>query len=158
VSHTDAFALGRSELNKFLFADIGVEVNGMTLSVLSALARLGHDPWRQAERLAALPPATAVDLLSKIIAAMPDSPWSLPDAAAIATRLVTLLPKHQSPSSAPPVRPVLSSFRMTWQRAILLAMLALAVGATTLSLGGQRDAALDGNPFSVGAGEPPAFR
>ena len=39
--------LGR-EFQAFLYAPIGEEENGTTLSVLSALARLGLDPWKQA--------------------------------------------------------------------------------------------------------------
>ncbi len=41
MTRPDAFAMGRSDLNLFLFAEIGVEPNGMPLSVVSALARLG---------------------------------------------------------------------------------------------------------------------
>jgi hypothetical protein len=37
---------------------VGVEANGMTLSVLSTLARRGMDPWQEAERLAKLPRST----------------------------------------------------------------------------------------------------
>src|SRR4051794_1793417 len=74
----------------------------MTLSVLSVLARLGVDPWQEAERLAKLPQTAAADGLAQMIAAMPASLWSLPDATTIATRLVALLPIHvDSPSAAP---------------------------------------------------------
>src|SRR3954463_3966433 len=83
---------GRSSLNGFLFADVGVEPNGMTLSVLSILARRGMDPWQEAERLAKLPQTEAVDGLAQIIATTPTSRWSLLDAKAIASRLVALLP------------------------------------------------------------------
>jgi hypothetical protein len=50
--YSEAFVLRNSDLNKFLFADVGSEPNGMTLSVVSLLARLGHDPWREAGQLA----------------------------------------------------------------------------------------------------------
>jgi hypothetical protein len=40
MSQTDVFALQNSKLNEFLFAEIGVELNGSTLTTLSALARL----------------------------------------------------------------------------------------------------------------------
>jgi hypothetical protein len=120
VSQPDAFAPGHSELNRFLFADVGVESNGTTLSVLSILARLGHDPWQQAEQLAALPMAAAVDTLTKIIAAVPSSPWPPLDASAIATRLVALLPKHQDLSAVPPAKLALNGLQMSWPRAVLL--------------------------------------
>ena len=94
VAESDAYALQRSDLNRFLFADVGVEASGMTLSVLSALARRGVDPWQEAGRLAKLPQTAAVDGLAKIITAMPASLWSLADATVIARRLVALLPSR----------------------------------------------------------------
>jgi hypothetical protein len=92
VAAPDATALQRSDLNQFLFADIGTEANGMTLSVLSVFARQGTDPWTEADRLAILPKAAAADSLARMIAAMPRSLWPLPDALAIAVRLTGLLP------------------------------------------------------------------
>lgn len=94
MGQPDAFALGRSNLNGFLFADIGVESSGMPLSVISALARQGLDPWQEARRLARLPRASAADGLARLIAAMPASLWPMPDAAKVAARLVALLPGH----------------------------------------------------------------
>ena len=107
MTQQDAFALGRSNLNGFLFADIGVERSGMPLSVISALARQGLDPWQEAERLAKEPRTEATDGLARLIAAMPASLWSLPDATTIAARLVALLPR-QADRDGPP-RPAPSS-------------------------------------------------
>jgi hypothetical protein len=92
MANTDAFALQKSDLNGFLFADIGIEASGNNLSVLSALARVGMDPWQEGGRLAKLPKPAAIDALAKLIAIMPSSQWSLTDATAIASRLVALLP------------------------------------------------------------------
>ena len=92
MANADAFAVQRSDLNGFLFADVGVEPNGMTLSVLSALARLGMDPWDEAARLARQPRSSAAESLARMIATMPSSPWAQADSAAIAARLVALLP------------------------------------------------------------------
>ena len=94
MSSTDAFALRRSGLNEFLFAAVGTETNGMTLSVLSVFARLGHDPWREAGRLAGLPKLEATESLARTIAGMPTSIWPLPAATEIASRLVALLPRQ----------------------------------------------------------------
>ena len=94
MTQQDAFALGRSNLNGFLFANIGVERSGMPLSVLSALARQGLDPWQEAERLAKQPQKAATEGLARLIAAMPASLWPLPDATTIAARLVALLPRQ----------------------------------------------------------------
>lgn len=44
------FSLLHSELNDFLFASLGDEQNGMPLNVVSALTRLGVDPWTEEVR------------------------------------------------------------------------------------------------------------
>jgi hypothetical protein len=89
---SDAFALRRLALDEFLFASVGTEPGGMALSVLSVFARLGNDPWREAGRLVGLPKGEAIESLAHAISVMPRSVWTLPDATAIATRLVALLP------------------------------------------------------------------
>ena len=93
---SDAFALRQSRLNEFLFAPVGTETNGMTLSVVSVLARLGNDPWQEAGRLAGLPMPEAIESLARIIASMPTSVWPLQAAMTIATRLIALLPTQQA--------------------------------------------------------------
>jgi hypothetical protein len=95
---TTADTLPNSDLNTFLHAEFGTEASGMTLSVLSSLARLGIDPWQEAARLARLPPKTAIAALAQMIAGMPASPWPLHDATPIAQRLVALLPSGGSES------------------------------------------------------------
>jgi hypothetical protein len=92
VATIDVTALQRSDLNAFLFADVGTKANGMILSVASVLARQGNDPWREAGRLADLPKSEATDSLARTIAGMPRSLWGLPDAVVIAVRLTGLLP------------------------------------------------------------------
>lgn len=92
VASPDVTALQRSDLNQFLFADVGIEASGMVLSVVSVFARQGNDPWREASRLAELPKAEATDSLARTIAGMPKSLWKLPDAIVIAGRLTGLLP------------------------------------------------------------------
>jgi hypothetical protein len=96
----DVTALQQSDLNDFLFADVGTEANGMTLSVVSVFARCGNDPWQEAGRLAILSKAEATDSLARMIAAMPRSLWDLPAAAAIAGRLTALLPVRPIRASA----------------------------------------------------------
>ena len=92
MADADSFSIERSDLNGFLFADVGVEPNGMTLSVLSAFARLGMDPWDEASRLARQPRSAATEGLARMIASLPPGLWPLPDSTAIAARLVALLP------------------------------------------------------------------
>jgi hypothetical protein len=102
---SDTFALSRSGLNEFLFAPVGTEANGMTLSVLSVFARLGDDPWLEAGRLARLPKPEAIESLARIIVGMPTSVWPQQAATAIAARLILLLPVQfanigESPSAS----------------------------------------------------------
>ena len=44
----------RPDLDKFLFATVGDEIDGIPLSMISALTRLGLDPWQEAGRLSSL--------------------------------------------------------------------------------------------------------
>lgn len=102
---SDAFALRLSGLNEFLFASIGTEVNGMSLSVVSVFARMGFDPWQEAGRLARLPKSEATESLARSIVGMPASTWSQQAAMGIAEGLVVLLPtqsvRHVQGSPAP---------------------------------------------------------
>jgi hypothetical protein len=121
---SDAFALRRSGLDQFLFASVGVERNGMTLSPASVFARVGEDPWREAGRLAGLPKSAAVDSLARAIATMPASPWLLPEATTIATRLIALLP---TPGKIGPVASPVTS-RMSRLARIVLFGSVVALG------------------------------
>lgn len=82
-----------SEFDKFLFAPIGEDRNGMLVSVLSALVRLDVDPWQEAANLARLPGEAATQRLASLIASLPDEPSARPDLGTIAGRLVALLPR-----------------------------------------------------------------
>jgi hypothetical protein len=94
MANTTIFDLQRSDLNGFLYADVGMDARGMPLSVMSVLARMGVDPWQEAARLARLPRSVAMEGLARLIATMPASLWPLDDATPIAARLVALLPRR----------------------------------------------------------------
>jgi hypothetical protein len=94
MSHSDAFALKNSGLNEFLFAEVGSEMNGSPLTILSVLARLGKDPWTEAARLARLPMSSTIDDLANSISQMPLCPQALIDARTTAARLILLLPSQ----------------------------------------------------------------
>ncbi len=87
----DVFALDRSGFNGFLFAAIGTEADGSCLTVLSALARLGEDPWAKAALWARMPRAASGEALAATIAQMPVTPEDKLAAAHTAARLVQLL-------------------------------------------------------------------
>jgi hypothetical protein len=90
------YSLGHSEFNDFLFAFVGKEKSGLQLTVLSALARIGVDPWREAARLSELPKEAATCALAATIGALPEGDWKTSDSRSIAVRLVDCLPKHSS--------------------------------------------------------------
>ena len=92
MAQRDAFVLSNSPVNPFLFADVGIELNGSSLTVLSMLARLGNDPWAQASNWASQPMAVTVDRLAECIARMPLCSQSLAGARGTAARLALLLP------------------------------------------------------------------
>jgi hypothetical protein len=66
------YSLGHSEYNAFLFACVGEEEIGMPLTVLTALTRLGFDPWQEAARLSDLPTEDAAQALAATIARLPE--------------------------------------------------------------------------------------
>ena len=79
------------------------EQAGVPLTVLSALTRLGFDPWQEAARLSDLPRDTAARAFAVTIAMLPEGDWKAEDSEAIATRLVNWLPEH-SAKAVPSVR------------------------------------------------------
>ncbi len=95
-------AVAGSEFDAFLYSSIAEEENGMLLTVLSALARLDVDPWEEAARLTSLPREKATQTLTSMIAALPNSPSARRESAAIATRLIALLPRRVTSGISPP--------------------------------------------------------
>jgi hypothetical protein len=96
MASSNVFALPESDLNGFLFSAIGTEQNGLSLTVLSALARLGEDPWAKAASWASMSKDAASDALAACIAQMPLPPKDLQNAPATAARLIGLLFKQNS--------------------------------------------------------------
>jgi hypothetical protein len=90
-------SIGPSPFGPFLYASVGEDKAGIELTVLSALARLGLDPWKEAARLADLPRAAAVQALAKSIALLPLGNWREADSPEIAARLVDHLPAAGTP-------------------------------------------------------------
>lgn len=134
---TDVFRLRKSNLNTFLFADVGAESNGMPLSVVSMLGRLGGDPWATASRLAGQPRDAAVLELAEIITGTARAERSNAEIMAIATRLASLLPGTGSTSSraASPGTP--SAVPNRWSGgALAMVLLVLAAAVLLLRMAG----------------------
>ena len=92
----------RPDLDGFLFAAVGDEINGVPLTTVSALTRLGLDPWEEAGRLSSLNKDEAVEQFARLIVELPDIRRPLPEARELAVGLVALLPKHSPTRMAEP--------------------------------------------------------
>jgi hypothetical protein len=91
----------RPEFDSFLFALVGAERDGIQLSVVSALTRLGLDPWEEAGRLSSLRTGEAVEQLARLIAELPGGCRPLVEARGLASGLIERLPKHDADRPAP---------------------------------------------------------
>lgn len=101
-----AYAPVMPELDPFLFATVGEEVNGVPLSVLSALTRLGFEPRDEAARLSDLTREAATDQLARMIARLSDRQWTAAESRRIARGLAERLP---APTIAGETAPLESS-------------------------------------------------
>jgi hypothetical protein len=127
----------RPDLNKFLFAEVGDEIDGMPLSVISALTRLGLDPWKEAGRLSSLHNGEAAGQLARLIAEVPGASRRLGEAREIANGLVLLLPNYASGPMSPQVQICLRYRRLVptfpkpsqfWVACLVIAAAALVSG------------------------------
>jgi hypothetical protein len=92
----------RPDLDRFLFAQVGNEVDGVPLSVISALTRLGLDPWEEAGRLSSFGNREATEQLARLIADLPSHTDHLRDTREIAADLISLLPERGSNATQSP--------------------------------------------------------
>jgi hypothetical protein len=129
MTTSNAFALKNSGLNSFLFAEVGTELNGSPLTILSVLARLGQDPWAEAARWAKLPKSAMIDSLANSIAQMPLAPQAIAEARATAARLALLLPNQVQAARVDTAAPAGKTQMPKWVLlAIFGAALALGIG------------------------------
>lgn len=82
-----------NSFDRFLFATVGEDRNGASVTVVSALARLGLEPWNEAADLAALQPPAALARLEMLLSDFGDVPALEQDHGSVAAKLVSLLPE-----------------------------------------------------------------
>ena len=99
----------RTDLNDFLFSPIANDENGMHVTMLSALARTGVDPWDEAASLAALSRESATQKVVQMLGVVPNGPSPGDQTTSLAARLVAQL--HSPP--APKLKPVSSTGTMS---------------------------------------------
>jgi len=139
----------RTDLDGFLFAPIADDANGMPLTMISALGRLGIDPWAEAADIHALSRESATEKVTSLLSAVPHGPAPGAETATLAARLVELL--HSKPGNgavaavvAPsaPISPMAAfssqSTATRWAIYSVIALTALIVGQWALA---EHDAA-----------------
>jgi hypothetical protein len=87
--------------NRFLFAEVGVQQNGMGLSVLSMLSRQDVDPWDEAAYLSGCPTRDAVARLASRVADASIALANPRDPSVVAVDLVRLLSSRDDGLSSP---------------------------------------------------------
>lgn len=100
MSRTDVSHPRRPEFERFLYASVGEDRNGYGVTVLSTLARLGLDPWKEADELAKLGRDAAHARLGQQLSRFRDVPALGRDYESVARDLALLLPE------IPPLRSV----------------------------------------------------
>ena len=92
----------RTDFDRFLFTSLGDDANGLPVTLMTALARLGVDPWEEAAELAVLSPDSATRKLISRLSSLPSGLRAKVDTD-FAKRLVDLLhwaPRVSAPASA----------------------------------------------------------
>jgi len=117
-------SIGR-DFDQFLFASIGQDRYGQTLSVISALARSDLDPWQEAINLSRMPRAGATQRLSRLITALPGEPGPTRPLEAVAGDLIALLPASRGLVPPLPEKVVAAVARPDARLAIGLGAIAL---------------------------------
>jgi hypothetical protein len=133
VNEVGSPASSTVDFERFVYADIAIEPNGMELSVLSALSRRGLDPWQEAQRLAQLPRLAAADGLAQILRAVPAVQSLRLDVKVTAERLVSLLPIRRA-VTAGPFPSKLSATPVQIPRGFTLVMMAAMFGGMLVPL------------------------
>lgn len=89
------------QFEPFLYAPLGEDRRGSSVTVLSMLARLGVDPWSEASDLSKLPVAAARQRLEALMTRFHDVPTPVPDRSRVVSGLLALLPRRAATASSP---------------------------------------------------------
>lgn len=137
MSRLDHLRQGGTPFDGFLYAQLGEDDRGHAVSMLSALARLGFDPWDEAAALADLPRDGATTRLNDHLTRLGDLPGLGAEQATILPRLIALLPRTAPRASGAtvPQLAVLRPGRRGPALALAVALLLLAWTLLTWSTG-----------------------
>lgn len=92
MARADVLHPDRSDLEQFLYAFVGADREGFEVTVLSTLARLGLDPWKEAAELADMSEESARARLGVLLGKFRDVPAVTAGTESIARKLIALLP------------------------------------------------------------------
>ena len=92
MARADVLHPDGSDFHQFLYAFVGADRNGFMVTVLSTLARLGLDPWKEASELADLSEEAAGARLGVLLAESRDVPALSGENESITRTLIELLP------------------------------------------------------------------
>jgi hypothetical protein len=126
-----------SRFDRFLYATVREDPDGTPLTVLSVLARLDIEPWKEAARLAELPGEAAAPALAALISAALKGSATAPDSATVAARLITLLPRQSVRSFAAQSVPHGARVAQTPDRGTIVARAVLCLIVLVLLLASQ---------------------
>jgi hypothetical protein len=129
MSRSNAAAPLGTEFDAFLFAPVKEESNGMILTVVSVLARLNIDPWREAAELARLPRESARKRLVSMIGSLPGVSQSGGQTQKIADGLISLLPHGARPAMGTGAQAASSPRETMRMVAVSLLIMASLLGA-----------------------------
>ena len=124
------YSLSRARYTPFLFTVVGTETpeasnRGEDITILTALSRVGVDPWQEAARLAR---RSLADTFTKL----PDTHWAEGDAQGTAHRMIDTLPEQASEAPAKLGVWIFLTWRFWAAVALALAMVALNAFAENL--------------------------
>src|ERR1700710_1893470 len=131
MAQTGFTPLQNAELDRFLLAPVGEEKSGMTLSVLSALARLNVDPWEETAALAAMPRDRAKLRLAALIANTTKTLCNALRSEVVAARLVDLLPAASGLRMSTPIIPLEKTKTTSFTLIVVVGVLIAAAYLTT---------------------------
>lgn len=120
------------EFDRFLHASVGEDRKGSIVTVLSTLARLGLDPWKETSELATLERGAARLRLGRLLASFGDVPGLGADHGRVARELSLLLPERSAKPAASVVadaRPGTSGAIWTVLAIVLVVMQIVFTGA-----------------------------
>jgi hypothetical protein len=84
----------------FLYAPVGEDLSGASVTVLSMLARLGVDPWGEASALSGLSEGAARQRLELLMGRFHDVSTDVQDRGNLVSGLLAVLPRRGGPARA----------------------------------------------------------